>query len=427
MSIISIFCFLIASLILISCFRRGSDVFSPARVFLFVWAIAIGLTDLKFSRLQHQWENYAWISLLLSVGSFLIGIFIVQVLFIRQGSYSVGTIRKIILNEKINHVMLYRLITGLFILYVMVYIIEWISYGTLPLFAAFPDRARSEIPITGLHLFIGAMPIILFLILEYYILVRAQNIQKLILAIYFLITLLSYLFFLNRLYYVLFFIMALGFMYYASRHVRIRNILISLTILIGLMVFLQYFRETRYVENFLYVVSEMKYSSEYAVFTGPYMYVVMNLENFARAVVRLENFTYGYFSLDFLMALSGLKHWLSSYFGLQERVFLVSGYNTFPFFWDYYYDFGLLGLAFLSCLLGVFTSILHVYMRLKPSIVSISMYSMMLFVVIFSFFTNALTSLNFVFNFVLLFVSQRMILRKRITNLHSFSDGTRND
>ncbi|MDI6802581.1 MAG: O-antigen polymerase [Bacteroidota bacterium] len=427
MSIVSIFCFLVAGLILISYFRRGSDVFSPAKVFLFVWAIAIGLTDLKFSRLQHQWENYAWLCLFLSIGSFLLGIFIVQVLFTRLSLYPVSTMRKIILNEKINHVMLYRLITGLFLLYVIVYIVEWVSYGTLPLFAAFPDRARSEIPITGLHLFIGAMPIILFLVLEYYILVRAHYKNKIILAIYFIITLLSYLFFLNRLYYVLFFIMALGFMYYASRHVRIRNILISATILFGLMVFLQYFRETRYVENFLYVVSEMKYTSEYAVFTGPYMYIVMNLENFARAVVRLENFTYGYFSFDFLMALSGLKHWLSSYFGLHERVFLVSGYNTFPFFWDYYYDFGLIGLSFLSCLLGVFTSLLHKYMRHKPSIVSISMYSMMLFVVIFSFFTNALTSLNFVFNFVLLFVSQKLIERKQITDLHIFSDGCRND
>ena len=221
--------------------------------------------------------------------------------------------------------------------------------------------------------------------------------------------LLSYFFFLNRLYYVLFFIMVLGFLYYTSRFVRLKNIIIALAILILFLSALQYFRETRYAENFLYVVSGMKYSPTFAIFTGPYMYIVMNLENFARAVVRLENFTLGYFSFDFLMALTGLKHWLANYFNLQERVFLVSGYNTFPFFWNYYYDFGLVGLTVLSALLGFTIALLHQCMRGNPTLFTISLYAIALFVVVISFFTNPLTSLNFVFNLIVLITSQILI------------------
>jgi oligosaccharide repeat unit polymerase len=416
MSLVSLFCFSIAFLIVLSCFRRGADIFSPARVFGFVWAIAIGLTDLKLSRLQHPWENYAWICLMIGVLSFLLGILMVNIIIFRCPRYSVNQIRTIVYFKDISSTVLFRFILIFFILYSVVYLIEWNKYGTLPLFASYPDRARSEIPIFGIHLLIGGMPIILFLIIEYFIIVPSQIKKKLLLAVLFLIVLLSYFFLLNRFYYVLFFIVTLVFAYYTSRYIRFKNVLFAFILLVSLLAFLQYFRETRYVENFLYVVSGMKYSKTYAALTGPYMYIVMNLENFARAVVRLENFTYGYFSFDFFMALTGLKHWLSGYFGLQERVFLVSGYNTFPFFWDFYYDFGLIGLMLLSCLLGMMSSILHLYMRFKPSIVSIALYSMMLFVIIFSFFTNALTSLNFVFNFGLLFFSQKLIQKK---NVHS--------
>ena len=412
MSLVSLFCFLIAFLIVLSCFRRRADIFSPARVFGLVWTIAIGLADLKLSRLQHEWSTFAWIIMLIGLFSFLVGIFSVSILFIGKSSHPIYDIRRRPYSLEIFPNTFYLSILILFCLYIIAYIVEWFKAGALPLFATFPDRARSEFPIFGIHLFIGAMPVILFLIVEYLFIVKTPMIRKIILTAIFLITLISYFFLMNRLYYVLFFILALGFAYYSTKAIRLRTVGLAAILLVGLLAFLQYFREARYVENFLYVVSEMKYSSEYAALTGPYMYIVMNLENFARAVPRLESFTYGFFSFDFLMALTGLKHWLIAYFGLQERVYLVSGYNTFPFIWDYYYDFGIAGLTILSGSLGFVCALIHRWMRTQPSLLNISLYAIVLFVIIISFFTNALTSLNFMFNLVMIILVQVLIRRK---------------
>jgi oligosaccharide repeat unit polymerase len=412
MSIVSLICFLIAFLIVLSCFRRGADIFSPARVFGFIWAVAIGLADLKLSRLQHEWSAFAWITMLIGLLSFLIGVFFVSILFISKSSHPIDEIRRRQYSLEISPNTFYLSILILFCLYIFAYMIEWFKAGTLPLFATFPDRARNEFPIFGIHLFIGAMPVILFLVVEYLFLVRTLIIKKIMLTAIFLITVISYFFLMNRLYYVLFFILALGFTYYSTKVIRLRTVGFAGIVLVGLLAFLQYFREARYAENFLYVVSEMKYSSKYAVLTGPYMYIVMNLENFARAVPRLESFTFGFFSFDFLMALTGLKHWLIAYFGLQERVYLVSGYNTFPFIWDYYYDFGIIGLTLLSGSLGFVCALIHRWMRTQPSLLNVSLYAIILFVIVISFFTNALASLNFIFNSVLIIFVHILIRRK---------------
>lgn len=205
--------------------------------------------------------------------------------------------------------------------------------------------------------------------------------------------------------------MAIGFAYYSSHVVKLRYVLIPLVLLLASLLYIQSFRESRYVENYLYIVSKMRFSSSYAVFTTPYMYTVMNLENFARAVERLEQHTYGYFSFDALMALTGIKHWVGEYFGIRERVFLNSGYNTFPFFWDYYYDYGLLGLTILPGMIGSLIALLHKNLRTRPSISSAAFYSVAIFVMAISFFTNVISSLNFVFALVTLATVQTVLVK----------------
>ena len=414
MSLISILFFLAALIILLTCLRRGADIFSPARVFGFIWAIAIGLADLKLSRLQHEWDLYGWITLLLGVCSFLVGVLVVNVLFIDKKMISLDAIRSRFTVSQISESKLLYSIIVLFCAYVVTYVIEWSAYGRLPLFAANPDRARMEIGIFGIHLFIASMPILLFLIVEYLFLVRKNLWRKGLLTILFTVTFISYFFLLNRLHYVMFVIITLAFAFYTTRIVTVRNVMILVASLIACLSMLQYFREARYAEHFLYVISDMKYSRTYAAFTGPYMYIVMNLENFARAVGRVEQFSYGYFTFDFLTALTGLKHPMAEYFGLDIRVALPSGYNTYPFMWNYYYDFGLAGVVLFSLMLGSGISLLHRWMRQQPNNVNIAMYSAAVFVMVLSFFTNILSLLNFMFDIGLLLVIQAVILRFKI-------------
>ena len=77
----------------------------------------------------------------------------------------------------------------------------------------------------------------------------------------------------------------------------------------------------------------MKFNFKYAVFTEPYMYVSMNLENFTRAVGKLDNYTFGYYSFNFLTSLSGIRKSLADYLALNHFPYLNSNYNTYSMFW----------------------------------------------------------------------------------------------
>ena len=421
MSAISISCFILTGIIILSCMRRGADIFSPTRVFGLIWSIAIGLTDLKLSGLQHDWDFYAWITLLLGVASFLVGVLVVQVSSMNRRLLSIDHIRRRTKAEPLSGRNLYFIILVLSVGYIVAYAFEWAHYGVLPLFAQYPDRARGDIAVFGVHLIVNSMPIILFLIFQYLVFVPGQGKRKVLLGCIFLLTAASSFLLLNRLFYIFFLVMAIGTAFYSTKMVRLRNLILLVPVVIGALAYLQSFREARYAEHFFYVVSDMKYSEAYAVFTGPYMYFAMNLENFARAVVQLEHFAFGLFSFDFLMALTGLKHWISDYFRLREGVFLISGYNTFPFFWDYYYDFGLIGLVAMPGLLGAGIATLHKRMRESPTIQLVSLYSLAIFVMVISFFANILALLNFDFNLALLLLSQVAISRRSTKRIQARS------
>ncbi|MDP3682983.1 MAG: hypothetical protein Q8S01_03535, partial [Ignavibacteria bacterium] len=73
MSLISGISFLVALGILISWFRSKTDLLSPGKILGFVWAFAIGLTDFKFSGLQHQWSLEVWMHIIIGPTAFILG------------------------------------------------------------------------------------------------------------------------------------------------------------------------------------------------------------------------------------------------------------------------------------------------------------------------------------------------------------------
>lgn len=157
----------------------------------------------------------------------------------------------------------------------------------------------------------------------------------------------------------------------------------------------------------------MRFSPYYAIFTEPYMYVTMNLENYARSIVRVENYTYGFYTFDFVTAISGLKHWIDQYFQLNDTPFLTSSYNTYSAFWTYYRDFGILGIFFIPFFGGMALSTLYYSFRARPSLQKLAIYGMFLFAIIFSFFNSAFGFLWFVYNlFVLVIVFKYISLGK---------------
>jgi len=409
----SIIGFSICLYLIATAFLRGVDVFAPYRVFGIIWSLAIGLADLKFSYFQHDWSAYSWLVLLTGVSSMMLGFLFVGVAFLDRPMLAFSELRRRLGQEQISEPKLLWVIILLSTMYAVSLVVEIIIAGGLPAFAARPDRARVEFGVFGIHLFVTTMPTILLLGVQYLVIFwrKISGFRKSLILIVCLTVFFSFSFLLQRFGYVMWAVPTLVFIYYATGKIKFRHILMFGGILLVFFQILQSVRVTGYVENYIYVISKMKFPVRYAFFAEPYMYITMNLENFARSVDRLTSYSYGYFSFDFIMALSGLKHPLAQEFGFVERPFLISGYNTFSFLMPFYQDFGVLGVAMLPLCLGGGIGYVYHAMRRNPTLANVTMYGIGVYVLVISFFIHALGMLTTFSNLILLIIVHYSVLR----------------
>ena len=257
----------------------------------------------------------------------------------------------------------------------------------------------------GIGLFLHNVVLVVFFSCVYWITEKENKIRKSFLAIITLLSIALYTLTLQRYQVFMAVLMAITLLYYTTFRIKFKTVFISSLVVIVFFYLVSSFRAGEIIVFVLYKMSKMKFSVDYAVFTEPYMYVVMNLENYARSIAKVDHFTYGYYTFDFMTAITGLKHWIEEYFALVETPFLTSSYNTYSAFWTYYRDFGIAGIFIIPFIGGMSISSLYYSFKVKPSLMKLAFYSMFLFVLIFSFFNSSVGYLWFVYNlFVLIIV-----------------------
>ena len=416
---ISIFCFCVFFILIISLFKKGTDVFSPARLFLIIWSLAIGLADLKLSRYQQVWTSYSWIMLWIALFSMLTGMFVMYVINLDKPVEKIESIRTLLKKKTFTSGVLLRYILFLFVAYIVSYVVSTLVIGFIPLFTRFPGVARNDWGIFGFGLFVQSFPSIIYLIILYFAITKGHTSQKVLLALVLIVTFVTYTLLLQRYYIVFAILLSVIALYYLTNVLRFKNTLIIFVIIFISVFSMTFIRLTGTIANYLYYLSDMRYSVKYAAFTEPYMYIVMNLENFANAVQNVQQFAYGTFSLDFVFALSGLKHQLIQYMNLLEYPNLITNnYNTYTMFFIYYWDFGILGLGFIPLIIGALISATYYRMRRNPNLNTVSVYSIFAFVIIFSFFVPIISFLHFVFNLlVIFFVTKKLSGQSSIHNI----------
>lgn len=398
---------------LLTFFMKGTDVFSPARVFILIWSLAIGLADLKLSKFQLQWTAYSWIVLLLPLISFLIGVFVVYSLKSNENVLSVKDIRKIFANTEIDTNYLFKIILFLFVGYIISYIINALVMGYIPVFTFLPSESRVGWGIFGFGLIIHMSPPILVFSSMYLVSSKGMLAKKVIIMLVIMVTFVSFIFLLQRFDIIVGLFLIVIFLYYNTQKLRFRNVAIFLLLFVALIYGVSSFRTSKSIANLIYYVSDMKYSVKYSYFTEPYMYLAMNVENYANAVDKLEEFSYGYYTFDFLLAFTGLKHGIAEYVHFKDFPHLITAnFNTYTMFFAYYRDFGLIGIGVIPFVLGLIISSVYYSVREKPNIMNISVYGMLLFAIIFSFFIPMLSWLHFVFNLCVIIVVSKMIIKK---------------
>jgi len=396
-------------------FRKGADFFSPARIYGLIWSLAIFLVEFKFSTLQFEWSELGWLFLLLGITSFLLGNYFSYIINFNNNYLTPSSIRNIFSRFCINEKRLYKIIVIYFFMYLFCFLIEYWLEGYLPLFSDKPERARVEFGIFGIHLIVASVNLILFLVAQYLIFVKKQIKKKIILIVIFIISAGTFFTLLQRYNFFMLSMMVLCLMYYSKKKIRLRTFVVFASVVVGFITYIQSLRLAKVAEYFIYSVSRMKIPVKYAALSEPYMYLVMNLENFVYASQKIETHTYGFYTFDFVMALTGLKHWVTQYASLEKLPYYISGYNTFPFFWVYYYDFGIIGLVFFPFIMGFAISEIYYYLHRKPNLVSLSMYCIAFSVIIVAVISDPLTRLDMVFNFILIVVAQYFLGSKENT------------
>ncbi len=409
MSIVSLICFVVCLAIIASALRRDADALSPARVFGFVWAFAIGLTDLKLSGLQHTWSMSSWVQLLIGVSSFLLGTLFAFVHNLGKPLLSVQLMRKS-WTKDIDERKLFVSIAVIFALYIFAYVVITFIKGVRPpLFSAKPWIARHEFTMFAVGLFLQNVVVVAYFSVVYVLTARNQKARKWGVLMMTAVSILTYFFLLQRLQIMMTGIVCATLIYYTTSHLRKSTVVLYFigTSLFFLLV--SSLRAGQVLVLYLYTTAAMKFSPAYAILTEPYMYVAMNLENFTRAVQKLDTLAYGYYTFDFATAVVGLKHWISEYFGMVETPYLISNYNTYTAFWTYYRDFGVLGIAVIPALLGWGIASAYYWLRTNPNIRSLTFYSVAMFVMFMSFFNSPLGFLWFVYNVIVMYIVLRYI------------------
>lgn len=401
---------------LLSFLLKRTDVFSPARVFIVIWSLAIGLADLKLSRFQFHWSMYSWIVLVLSLLSFLMGVFVVYSLRGNENILKTEDIRKIFAATNINTDYLFMVVLVLFISYIVSYVINALVMGYVPVFTLLPSESRVGWGIFGFGLIIHMSPPILVFSSMYLVYQKVGYTKKIIVVLVIITTLVSFIFLLQRFDIVVGLFLIIIFLYYATKRLRFRNVIIFFLLFVALIYGVSSFRASKTVANIIYYVSDMKYGEKYAYFTEPYMYLSMNVENYANAVNKLDQFSYGYYTFDFLLALTGLKHLIGDYASFKDFPHVITrNFNTYTMFFAYYRDFGVIGIGIIPFALGLIISSVYYNLRKTPNIMNVSIYGMLLFAILFSFFIPMLSWLHFVFNLTVIYVVSKMIIRKSKT------------
>jgi oligosaccharide repeat unit polymerase len=415
-TVVGVISWSIVAVLLASLFLRKGDVLAPARTLTLVWAGAIGLCELKLSALQHTWSAYSWLVLLAGPVAFLLGIAAVASTRLWEPLRPVEDVRDRLgreARERFGEGRFFRTIVYMFVAYAMAFVTEVIIEGTVPAFSDRPDILRVEFGVFGLHLIVNGMMSIVILSMEFLFLMRPSRSRRWMTIAIVAITTLSYALMLQRYTFFVVGVIVLAMAYYTTRWVRARNLLPFAAVFVVLLFLINQIRAARYIQEYVYFVSKMRFSRHLWFLAEPYMYVTMNLENFARAVDKLNFHTWGYFLFDPVLALTGLKHWLGEYFMIERLPYLISGYNTFTFHWWYYYDFGVVGVALMPFLTGIVTAHLYYRLRTDPQPLTMVFYASCVLLMVISYFMNPLNRLDFVSNIFVIWFVHRYVIRRR--------------
>lgn len=361
-------------------------------IFTFVYFFTIGLSMMQLHHLQTTWKVSTFIVLELSYCSFLIG-------------YYIKDKRNSLANEKEDDLSLRKVLVIsniIFYFSIIALTIEVIIRGGFPLFSK-DMSAYYKFGVTGIHYFTVASVLYLPLAFEIITSYKLDKKKISIISIKSIICILIPILIVSRQLLIMEICLVLFLILKKWTKQQILIILVGIIILSSSWFLIgknrnqndQYLRQALQIQdNAPMSVSNMNI----------YMYIAFNYDNLNYNIGRLTSHTYGYKSLYPIFALSGTKFILDEKINSNlERV--VNVFTTYPIQMTPYQDFGLLGVVIYMLVIG---AVCHIIESLNNNPINETYKSIIMYCLLFSFFSAFFSFPMIVFNMLYLFVLSKI-------------------
>lgn len=337
---------------IVLCVRRikeTKNIIDPITIFSLSWITCCGISALKLSNLQTQWNVRTWIVFYLIFLSFYVGNRFFSSRFMKREPKT-----EIKTDASYDVFPIMPVLTGISLI---CFFIEAILLGYVPLFTVDVPHAYSEFHISGLHYFT-----VLFVLepsfFVYYLLKGKKSGRRNAVSIACTVICLLLPILLVSRFQLIFGILIACFTFLILKKHELKSLLTARNILIMLAgallllccyVFITI--ERAHSVEYLNGIFEMKDPNMPIFLTQPYIYIANNFDNFNCLVECLSDHTYGLKQLFPAFALTGLKFRYPELVNFPLYV-TKEELTTVTMFYDAYYDFGIAGCVLMSLLLG---------------------------------------------------------------------------
>lgn len=362
-------------------YKKSRNVVHLRGLFSLAWVGGQGIACLKLSRLSGEWTIITWICFLAAFVGFWVTF---ELLSYYIGDLNRSRTRRIDFRGQEQPVFLCA--CGITIISFGCFLIEAATLGYVPLFLKGVPHAYSYFHLTGIHYFTVACVLVPALSVVWFCSNRVRDRGKMGVMLFAdAVALLIPILCVSRFQLITAVLLAIFTYILVDSRVRLPYVAGALAALVPLYLILTVARS--HDVAYLNSIFEMKNSNTPIFVTQPYMYVANNYDNFNCLVEGLTDHSWGLRMTAPLWTFSGLKFAFPSL--VEFPLFITKEeLTTLTMFYDAYYDFGVIGVALLSSLLGAASYGLMRMVRNLHNPIGYLLYAQIAMYLTLSFFTT---------------------------------------
>lgn len=326
-------------------YRRSENIIHLRGLFSLFWVGGQGIACLKLSELSVDWNILTWLCFLLAFMGFWMSFE-----FLQQMYGTSGRGRSSWFNFQGYELPLFLSMVIVTVVSVTAFIAEAVVLGFIPFFIKGVPHAYSTFHITGVHYFTVSCVLVPALSVLYFCIEQGRNGFRMALAVIMdLVACAIPVLCVSRFQLIL--AVGLAVLTYIIMEHRLK-IFYAVGLAVGMVVIYVILTVARGHDiPYLNSIFQMKNSQMPIFITQPYMYIANNYDNFNCLVEWLPSHTFGLRMLFPLWALTGLKFLVPALVNFPIYV-TKEELTTVTLFYDSFYDFGMIGVLFFSCILG---------------------------------------------------------------------------